>query len=139
MVSSVLLIVDIASLTRCLDPRREGIEARRKFVEPVGAWFSQIGRLHEVYHLWQYPYVLLFWILVVKCSRFAFRDLHTRKELRENAWKLDGWSDTVTKVRNVATPSNLYLLSTFIVVQTSQYSKFMDSLILQPLPYSPLK
>ncbi|KAH8099830.1 NIPSNAP-domain-containing protein [Cristinia sonorae] len=80
---------------------RRGIEARRKFVEPVGAWFSQIGRLHEVYHLWQYP------------------DLKTRKELRDQAWRLDGWSDTVTK--------------------TSQYSKFMDSLILQPLPYSPLK
>ncbi|THH31960.1 hypothetical protein EUX98_g2214 [Antrodiella citrinella] len=47
------------------------------------------------------------------------RDLKTRKELREKAWQQDGWSDTVTK--------------------TSQYSKFMDSLILQPLPYSPLK
>lgn len=35
--------------------RRKGIEARRKFVAPVGAWFSQIGRLHQVYHMWQYP------------------------------------------------------------------------------------
>lgn len=26
-------------------------------MEPVGAWFSQVGRLHQVYHLWQYPYV----------------------------------------------------------------------------------
>lgn len=38
--------------------RRRGIEARRKFVRPVGAWFSQVGRLHQVYHLWQYPCVL---------------------------------------------------------------------------------
>lgn len=38
--------------------RRAGIEARRKFVEPVGAWFSQIGRLHEVHHLWQYEQVV---------------------------------------------------------------------------------
>jgi hypothetical protein len=37
--------------------RRKGIEARKKFVQPVGAWFSQVGRLHQVYHLWQYQYV----------------------------------------------------------------------------------
>jgi hypothetical protein len=36
-------------------PRRRGIEARRKSVAPVGAWFSQIGRLHQVHHMWQYP------------------------------------------------------------------------------------
>jgi hypothetical protein len=37
--------------------RRRGIEARRKYVAPVGAWFSQVGRLHQVHHMWQYPYV----------------------------------------------------------------------------------
>ncbi|TFY64924.1 hypothetical protein EVJ58_g2289 [Rhodofomes roseus] len=58
---------------------RKGIEARRKFVEPVGAWFSQVGRLHQVHHMWQYP------------------DLQTRKETREKAWKLDGWAETVSK------------------------------------------
>jgi hypothetical protein len=35
--------------------RRKGIIARKKFVEPVGAWFSQVGRLHQVHHMWQYP------------------------------------------------------------------------------------
>ena len=35
--------------------RRRGIEARRKSVAPVGAWFSQVGRLHQVHHMWQYP------------------------------------------------------------------------------------
>lgn len=28
-------------------------------------------------------------------------DLHTRKETRETAWKLEGWSETVSKVRIV--------------------------------------
>jgi len=42
---------------RVMHQRRKGIEARRKFVRPVGAWFSQVGRLHQVYHLWQYPCV----------------------------------------------------------------------------------
>jgi hypothetical protein len=50
---------------------RRGLEARRKFVvslsakirhwsfaeaqQPVGAFFSQVGQLHEVHHIWQYP------------------------------------------------------------------------------------
>lgn len=80
---------------------RMGIEARRKFVTPVGAWFSQIGRLHQVHHMWQYP------------------DLMTRKETRQKAWELDGWAETVSK--------------------TSQLAKFMDTYILLPLPWSPLK
>jgi len=80
---------------------RKGIEARRKFVQPVGAWFSQVGRLHQVYHLWQY------------------QSLQMRKEMREKAWQLDGWADTVHK--------------------TAQLARTMDSLILTPLPFSPLK
>ncbi|KAJ7492354.1 hypothetical protein FB451DRAFT_1218039 [Mycena latifolia] len=80
---------------------RRGIEARRKFVAPVGAWFSQVGRLHQVHHLWQYP------------------SLEARKELREQAWQIDGWAETVSK--------------------TSQLTKFMDAFILRPLPFSPLQ
>ncbi|TEB38840.1 NIPSNAP-domain-containing protein [Coprinellus micaceus] len=80
---------------------RRGIEARRQFVAPVGAWFSQIGRLHQTHHLWQYP------------------DLQTRKELRQKAWQLDGWAETVSK--------------------TSKLANTMDSFVLSPLDYSPLK
>ncbi|EJD03823.1 NIPSNAP-domain-containing protein [Fomitiporia mediterranea MF3/22] len=80
---------------------RIGIEARRKLVAPVGAWFSRIGRLHQVHHLWQYP------------------DFQTRNDIREKAWQLDGWSDTVHK--------------------TTQLAKIMDSTILLPLSYSSLK
>ncbi|KAJ3763434.1 NIPSNAP-domain-containing protein [Lentinula raphanica] len=80
---------------------RKGIDARRKFVAPVGAWFSQIGRLHQVHHMWQYP------------------NLESRKETREKAWQIDGWAETVDK--------------------TSQLAKYMDSFILSPLSYSPLK
>jgi len=80
---------------------RRGIDARKKFVEPVGAWYAQVGRLHQVHHLWQYP------------------DLHTRKEMREKAWQIDGWADTVHK--------------------TAQLAKYMDSYLLVPLSFSPLK
>ncbi|KAF8522850.1 NIPSNAP-domain-containing protein [Gautieria morchelliformis] len=80
---------------------RRGIEARRKLVTPVGAWFSQVGRLHQVHHLWQYP------------------DLQSRKETRDKAWELDGWSETISK--------------------TSQLATLMDNSILTPLSFSPLK
>ncbi|KAF8204033.1 NIPSNAP-domain-containing protein [Pholiota molesta] len=80
---------------------RRGIEARRKSVAPVGAWFSQVGRLHEVHHMWQYP------------------NLQTRKEIREKAWQIDGWAETVSK--------------------TAQLAKTMDAHILSPLSFSPLK
>ena len=80
---------------------RSGIEARKQFVKPVGAWFSQVGRLHQVHHLWQYP------------------NLETRKQTREKAWKVDGWSDTVHK--------------------TGQLARTMDAAILTALPFSPLK
>jgi len=80
---------------------RRGLEARQKLVAPVGAWFSHVGRLHQVHHLWQYP------------------NFQTRKEIREKAWKGEGWSTTVSK--------------------TAQLATLMDASVLLPLPYSPLK
>lgn len=49
--------------------------------EPVGAFFSQVGQLHEVHHIWFYP------------------DMSTRKQLREAAWSVSGWGETVQQVR----------------------------------------
>ncbi|KAJ2773724.1 hypothetical protein IWQ56_000875 [Coemansia nantahalensis] len=56
---------------------RVGVECRRHHEEPMGAWFSQLGELNQVHHLWQYP------------------DLQVRKEVREAAWSEDGWPATV--------------------------------------------
>nr|CAG8494826.1 5815_t:CDS:10 [Entrophospora candida] len=56
-----------------------GLECRRQFCEPVGAWFSQLGFLNCVHHMWQYP------------------DLENRKITREKAWEVDGWAETVYK------------------------------------------
>ncbi|KAI8967504.1 hypothetical protein BDF20DRAFT_829223 [Mycotypha africana] len=80
---------------------RKGLECRSQFCEPVGAWFSQLGRLHTVQHMWTYP------------------DLQTRKTTREEAWKVEGWADTVYK--------------------TVRLVESMHSYILKPLDYSPLK
>eukprot|EP00126_Sphaerothecum_destruens_P001191 Sdes_comp13438_c0_seq1m3193 len=54
-----------------------GIQCRKQVCHPVGAWFSQLGDLNSVYHMWSY------------------RDLDTRKSLREAAWEIDGWAETV--------------------------------------------
>ncbi|KAJ3035539.1 hypothetical protein HDV00_003693 [Rhizophlyctis rosea] len=62
---------------------RRGLEARRKFVQPIGAWFSQLGALNYVHHMWVYP------------------DLQARKESREKAWQVDGWAQTVFNTVNL--------------------------------------
>ncbi|CED84297.1 NIPSNAP1 protein [Phaffia rhodozyma] len=80
---------------------KRGIEARRKFVIPMGAWFSQVGRLHVVHHMWQ------------------FKDMQERKEVREKAWAISGWSDTVT--------------------QTVKLAQGMSSQIMRPMSWSPIK
>ncbi|KAI8877476.1 NIPSNAP-domain-containing protein [Backusella circina FSU 941] len=80
---------------------RKGLECRRQFCEPVGAWFTQLGTLNTVYHMWQYP------------------DLQTRKTTREDAWNTEGWAETVYKTVRLVTN--------------------MNSFILKPLPFSPLR
>lgn len=60
---------------------RKGLKARREVMEGVGAWFVQIGNLNTVHHLWQ------------------FASLEERKQRREKSWGVEGWGDTVHKVR----------------------------------------
>lgn len=78
-----------------------GLECRRMFTEPVGAWFSQLGDLNYVHHMWVYP------------------NLHERKMTREQAWKVDGWAETV--------------------YNTVRLIERMQATILTPMPFSPLK
>ncbi|KAJ2701107.1 hypothetical protein FB645_004769 [Coemansia sp. IMI 203386] len=56
---------------------RVGVECRKHHEVPMGAWFSQLGDLNQVHHLWQYS------------------DLQVRKEVREAAWSENGWPETV--------------------------------------------
>lgn len=58
---------------------RKGLEARRRYTEPVGAWFSQIGQLHTVFHIWHYD------------------SLESRKSTRDAAWQVETWSQTVAE------------------------------------------
>jgi hypothetical protein len=56
---------------------KKGLEIRRQYCTPVGAWFTQLGELSQVHHMWTYP------------------DLETRKRNREAAWSASGWAETV--------------------------------------------
>lgn len=74
------------------------------------------------------------------CMLVFDRDLQARKEVREQAWKVEGWSETVSKVH--VTLSVMFAEGpqlTFNLLQSSEYSQLMNSFILEPLSYSPLK
>uniref|UniRef100_A0A8C5AVB5 Nipsnap homolog 2 n=1 Tax=Gadus morhua TaxID=8049 RepID=A0A8C5AVB5_GADMO len=53
------------------------IEFRQQNSEAVGGFFSQIGDLYMVHHLW------------------AYKDLQSREDTRNAAWQHDGWDEVV--------------------------------------------
>ncbi|KDR08564.1 protein NipSnap [Zootermopsis nevadensis] len=53
------------------------INYRRNNDEAFAAFFSQIGRLYNVHHVW------------------CYKDLQARKETREAAWRSPGWDECV--------------------------------------------
>ena len=55
----------------------------------VAGFFSQIGQLYTVHHIWRYG------------------DLQARKDVRENAWRRPGWDECVA----ITVPNIVYLHS----------------------------
>lgn len=55
----------------------------------VAGFFSQIGQLYTVHHIWRYE------------------DLQVRKDVRENAWRRPGWDECVA----ITVPNIVYLHS----------------------------
>uniref|UniRef100_A0A6Q2YZB0 NIPSNAP domain-containing protein n=1 Tax=Esox lucius TaxID=8010 RepID=A0A6Q2YZB0_ESOLU len=53
------------------------IKYRQENNEAVGGFFSQIGDLYQVHHLW------------------AYKDLQSREETRNSAWLKEGWDSSV--------------------------------------------
>ncbi|NWW75262.1 NIPS1 protein, partial [Climacteris rufus] len=77
------------------------IKYRQENQEAVGGFFSQIGELYVVHHLW------------------AYRDLQSREETRNAAWRKRGWDE------------NVYYTVPLI--------RSMESRIMIPLKISPLQ
>jgi len=67
----------------------KGIAHRRDSDEAFGGFFSNIGNLNTVYHMW------------------AYEDLEHRRVVRDNAWQRPGWDDcvyyTVPLIRRMTT------------------------------------
>lgn len=55
----------------------QGLKHRSKYVQPVAAWYTEIGHLNTVHHLWRYD------------------DMDQRRQLREAVWDEPGWSEIV--------------------------------------------
>ncbi|KAK7925380.1 hypothetical protein WMY93_007690 [Mugilogobius chulae] len=53
------------------------IDIRQQNQEAVGGFFSQIGSLYQVHHLW------------------AYKDLQSRENTRNAAWQREGWDEVV--------------------------------------------
>uniref|UniRef100_A0A673BTH7 Nipsnap homolog 2 n=1 Tax=Sphaeramia orbicularis TaxID=375764 RepID=A0A673BTH7_9TELE len=53
------------------------IDIRQQNQEAVGGFFSQIGSLYTVHHLW------------------AYKDLQSRENIRNAAWQREGWDEVV--------------------------------------------
>nr|XP_054748036.1 protein NipSnap homolog 1-like [Lytechinus pictus] len=81
--------------------RAKGIVHRREQSESVLGLFTQIGDLYLVHHIW------------------AYKDLQTRKEIRDAAWRKPGWDDCVA--------------------YTVPLIRRMETKIMIPLPCSPQK
>uniref|UniRef100_A0A493TLV3 Nipsnap homolog 2 n=1 Tax=Anas platyrhynchos platyrhynchos TaxID=8840 RepID=A0A493TLV3_ANAPP len=61
------------------------IRFRQDNNEAVGGFFSQIGQLYMVHHLW------------------AYKDLQTREDIRNAAWHKPGWDELVYYTGNILT------------------------------------
>lgn len=66
-----------------LDIFGEGLAARRKYSAILGVWVSELGALNQVFHLW------------------AYKDLESRREIREAAAADPVWIKAVTALESM--------------------------------------
>lgn len=67
-----------------------GIQFRQK--NAVAGFFSQIGQLYMVHHIWS---IVFFVFSVINFLFAGYEDLEARKETRESAWSKPGWDECV--------------------------------------------
>uniref|UniRef100_A0A667XYL2 Nipsnap homolog 2 n=1 Tax=Myripristis murdjan TaxID=586833 RepID=A0A667XYL2_9TELE len=70
-------IYELRSYQLRVRTRARAIGYRQHNREAVGGFFSQIGNLYMVHHLW------------------AYKDLQSREDTRNAAWQHDGWDEVV--------------------------------------------
>jgi len=55
----------------------QGLKHRSKYIQPIAAWYTEIGVLNTVHHIWH------------------FDNMDQRRQLREAVWDEPGWSEVV--------------------------------------------
>lgn len=63
----------------------------------MGGWFSQIGEMHQVHHLWGMLGSKSKITHFMSETLSAYKDLEDRKETRQAAWEFPGWDECVVK------------------------------------------
>lgn len=123
---------------------RVGLEARiSSGHHPIGAWFSQIGRLHEVHHMWHVRTCTLY----CPCCMLMSSACSTRaSSTGGKCAKRHGRSSRgpPPSTRCAARPSSRLsgcpgLKMSLMAAQTVKLAQSMQTSILQPLPFSPLR
>lgn len=76
------------------------VNFRRNNDEAFAGFFSQIGRLYNVHHIWcKYTRIKIQKFLFNPNISFnhasGYKDLQSRKETRESAWRSPGWDECV--------------------------------------------
>lgn len=75
------------------------INFRRHSDEAFAGFFSQIGRLYNVHHIWCKKIInsllSILKSLYKKLYFTGYKNLQERKEIRESAWRSPGWDECV--------------------------------------------
>lgn len=88
--------------------RENGIKYRKD--EAIGGWFSQIGIMHQVHHMWGGCLITCRnSCFLISCLIAAYKDLNERHETRQSNWQLPGWDECVQKTGLWFVLSNTYL------------------------------
>lgn len=74
------------------------VNFRKNNNEAFAGFFSQIGRLYNVHHIWcklRLAFIPLKIYLCLYVFLAGYEDLNSRKETRESAWRSPGWDECV--------------------------------------------
>lgn len=123
--------------------REDGIQYRKD--ESIGGWFSQIGEMHQVHHLWGEfinienlsPYVESMF------NTLAYKDLVDRHETRQAAWSHPGWDKCVMRTGECSlyahTHTHMYTYTYTHTHTPVPLIRYMVVRVLVPTDFSPLQ
>lgn len=71
------------------------INYRQNNDEAFAGFFSQIGRLYNVHHIWCTWIINIIYDMIKDKLFIGYKNLDARRETRESAWRSPGWDECV--------------------------------------------